>query len=228
MKKSFCLGLLGLVMLPSMALAQYNKQEVIYKIHDISPVKEDGKVVSCDYSITFYNRSSTMLSNLSIELQWLDEVIDTQIKKEKQEKYVDKKTKISGYTGKSKTEEYTTKSIISSFAVPPLAPSKQISLKRNIQTDRCFLLMQKPTLKVTSCLYSGQKSENSAGVCQDMMRLITPADGDYFTEFKPISYDIEKKQIEEENAKEKKEMDKIYNDALNSINAVTEALRNMK
>lgn len=227
MKKSVFLSLLSVALFPSMALAQYNKQEVIYKIHDIAPVKEDGKVVSCDYSVTFFNRSQNMISDLSLEFQWLDEVIDGQIKKEKQEKVVDKNSKVSGY-GKSKTEEYTAKSIASSFSVPPLAPSKQVSLKQNIQTDRCFLLMQKPTIKVVSCLYDAQKTEASAGVCQDMLRYITPNEGDYYTDFKPISYDDEKKQIEEENEAEKKELDAVYNSALDAVNSITATLKTMQ
>ncbi len=227
MKKSVFLSLLSVALFPSMALAQYNKQEVIYKIHDIAPVKDNDKVVSCDYSITFFNRSTNMISDLSMELQWLDEVIEEQIQKEKQEKVVDKKSKISGY-GKSKTEEYTTKSILSSFSVPPLAPSKQVSLKQNVQTDRCFLLMQKPEIKVLSCLYSAQNTEASAGVCQDMLRYISPNEGDYYTDFKPISYDDKKKQIEEENEIEKKELDEVYNSALGAVNSITATLKTMQ
>lgn len=228
LQKTLVLSLLSFIASGSVCQAQLSNQEVIYKIHDISPVKEDNKVVSCDFSITFFNRSPEMVSNLSLNFSWLDEVVDNQIKAEKQEKVFDANGRIAGYNGKSKTEQFTAKKISVDVAVPPLGSAKQISIKSNIKTDRCFLLMQKPKLMVQNCRYGSTQSEGTAGICKGMFRYISPEQGDYYNEFKPISYDQEKQEQEDLAKKEKQELDNIYENALNSVKRISETLKTMQ
>lgn len=226
LKKSFILNTLGAIVISSSVQAQ-NAPEVIYKIHDVMPIKENNEVVSCDYSVTFYNRAPEMVSNLDLNFSWLDSVIDDQIKEEKKEKFVDSKNKVSGYTGKSKTEEYSSKKISANVSVPPLPSQKQISIKSNIKTDRCFLLLQQPDLTVNKCRYGTSSSEKQAGICKNLFVYVSPEQGDYYTEFKPISYKQEQSQTEEENTKEKEELENIYNKALDSVKRMSKTLSSM-
>ncbi len=227
-QKALVLSLAGVCTLASWATAQEKAPEVIYKIHDVTPVEENNKIVSCNYSLTLFNRAPQMVSNLSLNLAWLDEVVDDQIKAEKQEKVYDKDGKVSGYNGKSKTEEYTTKRISTDISIPPLASGKQISLKANIKTDRCFLLLQKPELRVLNCQYGNSRSEANAGVCKNMFRFISSDQGDYYTEFKPISYEQAKQETEQQTQKEKEELENIYTNALSSVNRISDTLKSMK
>ncbi len=227
-QKTFVLSLLSVLAVTPVCKAQISNPEVIYKIHDITPVKEDNKIVSCDFSVTLFSRAPQMVSNLSLNFSWLDKVIENQIKEEKQEKVVDEDGKISGYNGKSQTEERTPKRISVDISVPPLVTSKQVSIKTNVKTDRCFLLLQKPTLSIRSCQYGNGQSEENAGVCNRLFTYISPEQGDYYTEFKPVSYDQQKQEMEEQNRKEKDELENIYENALASVKRITDTLVSMQ
>ncbi len=227
-QKIFVMSLFGALSFSNAVQAQNSAPEVIYKIHDVNPIKEDNKIVSCDFSITFFNRAPQMVSNLALNFSWTDDVIENQIKAEKQEKVYDSEGKVAGYNGKSKTEEYTAKKISLDVSVPPLAASKQLSLKSNIKTDRCFLLLQKPELKIVNCNYGNAKSEENAGICNHLFNYISPEQGDYYTEFKPISYDEQKQEMENQAQKEAQELENIYENALNSVRRMSDTLNSMK
>lgn len=227
-QKTFVLSLLGVLAVSSVSKAQEATPEVIYKIHDVTPVKEDNKIVSCDFGITFYNRAPQMVSNLSLNFSWLDEVVDNQIKAEKQEKVVDETGNVAGYNGQSKTEEFTPKKISLDVSIPPLAASKQISVKANVKTDRCFLLLQKPILSISSCRYGNTQSEEMMGMCNSLFNYISPEEGDYYTDFKEISYDQEKEDQDAQAQKEKEELESIYENALNSVKRISDTLNSMQ
>ncbi len=227
-KKTFILSLFGVIGVTTVSQAQMSSSEVIYKIHDVSPVKENNEVVSCDFSVTFYSRAPQMVSNLELNLSWVDEVIDNQIKAEKQEKVLDANGNVAGYRGQSKTESYTAKKIGTDVSVPPLSPSKQLSIKANIKTDRCFLLLQKPMLSVRKCRYGNGQAEEMIGMCNNLFRYISPEQGDYYSEFKPVSYEQEQKEIEDKAKKEKDELENIYENALSSVKRISETLNTME
>lgn len=227
-QKTFVLSLLGALAVSSVSHAQVSNPEVIYKIHDVSPVMEENKIVSCDFGVTLYNRAPQMVSNLSLNFSWQDDVIDEQIKAERQEKVMDENGRVAGYNGKSKTEEFTPKKISVDVSIPPLAASKQISVKSNIKTDRCFLLLQKPTLTVRSCRYGSAQSEETMGVCNNLFNYISPEQGDYYTEFKAISYNQEKQEMEDQAQKEKQELENIYENALSSVRRISDTLNSMQ
>ena len=75
-KKVF-LSVLGMVMAGcvSAANAQQSAQEnILFKIHDVQPVKNaDGAVVACDFDTTLYNRSNSALRAAVLNLTWTDE-----------------------------------------------------------------------------------------------------------------------------------------------------------
>lgn len=228
-KKNFVLSLVSALAISSTFNAHASNMEVIYKIHDINPVKEDNDIVSCDFSVTFYNRTPDIISNLSMNIGWLDEVIEDKIKQEKQEQVRDENGRTSGYSGKSKTEQFTSKTISSNLSIPPLPPSKQISIKSSVKTDRCFLLLEKPILKINSCkVGSVANIDKQAGACNNLFMYVSPESGDYYTDFKPITYDEEKHEIEKQNKQEQKELDSIYNNAITSVKRISQTLDTMQ
>ena len=59
------------------------EEEVLFKIHDISPVKNsDGEVIACDFNATFYNRSPYEVSDAVVSLTWNDQSLENIIKSE--------------------------------------------------------------------------------------------------------------------------------------------------
>lgn len=228
-KKNFILGVISGLALSAASNAYAVSTEVIYKIHDINPIKEDGEVTSCEFVTTFFNRSYMPVTDITLDIGWKDDVVEDKIRAEKKEKAVDENGASSeGYTGESKTEKFTSKMISTNMSVPPLRPGKQMSVKTTIRTDRCFLLLDKPEIIVRSCLYGDEGNDKTAGVCKNMFKFIAPQSGEYYTEFKDISYDAEKKQAQDESNNEQKELNQLYNNAMNSVKRTTEALKSMQ
>lgn len=203
--------------------------EVIYKIHDVNPISEGSDVTGCDFSITLFNRASQIVSNLSVDLSWKDEVIENQINEEKVEKPKNAAEMNNNRRtpGDSKTEEFTSKTVSANFNIPPIQPNKQISLKGNVKTDRCFLLMQEPELIVRSCKFGAGNTDTNAGLCKRMFKYISPEDAEYYTDFQAISYSEQRKEDQQLSQDEQKDLDRIYRNALSSVKRISETLNSM-
>lgn len=227
-KKNFVLGIISGLALSAASNAYAISTEVIYKIHDINPVKEDGEVTECAFITTFFNRSYMPVTDVSIDIGWKDDVVEDRIKTEKKEKTYDSEGAQGGYDGQSKTEKFTSKMISANMSVPPLQPGKQISVKASVKSDRCFLLLDKPEIIVRSCNYGDEGNDKTAGVCKNMFKFISPQNSEYYSEFSDISYDSQKKQAQEESNGEQKELNQLYNNAINSVKRTTEALKSMQ
>lgn len=228
-RKKIVLGLVGAIAASAAFNAYAVDEKVTYKIHDVSSVKEDNEVTACNFSVTFYNRTPQIVSDLSLDISWLDDVVEERIKEEKKEPVRNAAGSETGYSGQSKTEQFTSKKISTNLSVPPLPPSKQISLKATIKTDRCFLLLDQPQLKINSCKYGSEKNvDRTAGVCNNLFAFVSPESGEYYTEFKPITYDEQKKEIEQQQKTEQKELDTLYNNAISSVKRISQTLDTMQ
>ena len=229
LQKNIIMSLFGAMVFLSPKITHAEQSEVIFKIHDITPIEENGEVKACYFGVTFFNRTPEMISNLSLNLSWMDDVIAEQIEAEKNEKVYDDKGNVKGYKGQSETEKKTTKKVSALLTIPPLPQGKQISIKSSINTDRCFLLLQKPTIVVESCKYGSDKNnDKKAGVCQNLFTYVSPNADEYYSKFKQISYAEEVESINNKTEREKREMEKIYNDALSAVNRISQTLETMK
>lgn len=201
--------------------------EIIYKIHDITPVEEDGEVKACEFGITLFNRASETVSEIRLDLGWKDEVIADAIKNEKNEKNTAPTDTGRTRRGMS-TADFTSDVISTSVSVPPLEPSKQVSLKSKIDTDRCFLLMGDVQTIVRSCKVGGSSKDKKAGVCSDMFKYISPQNPEYYTGFSEVSYDAQKAEEEKQNAKDLEELNQVYQGAVNSLRKVNKTLSSIR
>lgn len=202
--------------------------EVIYKIHDITPVEENGEVKACEFGITLFNRASETVSEIKLDLGWKDEVIIDAVKNEKNEKDAVPADTGRIRRGMSSTADFTSDTISVSVSVPPLEPEKQVSLKSKIDTDRCFLLMGEVQTIVRSCKVGGSSKDKKAGVCTDMFKYISPQNPEYYTGFSEVSYDAQKAEEEKQNAKDLEELNQVYQGAVNSLRKVNKTLSSIR
>ena len=81
-QNKFWLGVAGLLLSAGVANAQNadvaaeeESEAILFKVHDISPVKGgiDGEVTSCEFYVTFYNRSKKDIANAQVDLSWMDD-----------------------------------------------------------------------------------------------------------------------------------------------------------
>lgn len=230
LKKKIVLNLACVLALLTAMDVKAADNEVIYKIHDIKPQKQDNEVVGCEFSATFFNRSNFLISNLSIDIGWTDEVIADKIIQEKKELKTNYRTGDTGYNTQSKTETFTSKTISTNLSIPPMAVSKQISVKGVVKSDRCFLLMEKPQVIVRSCKMGNNSAsdDKTAGLCKDLFTFVSPKDAQYYSDFKAVSYQTAKNMEERRNMDEKKDLDNVYGKAVSSVKRISATLKTMQ
>lgn len=203
---------------------------ILFKIHEIQPLKNaEGMVIACNFNATFYNRSPKDISNASLRLSWRDEAISSVISDEKKERAAQEPGRIVG-NQTSYTERVTPAEISATIDLPALKAYKQITLHSKIQADRCFLLLNDATFTVNSC----QASETtgirgaSASNCGGLFNFVSAKNPEYYREFKKISYNDEKVIKQSEKEKDQKELNKAYNDAVDSLTSISNTLARIK
>lgn len=223
------------IILASNANAQFDNRAILYKIHDIRPVKNhEAQVVACEFDATFFNRTDLNLSTISLDMGWKDDVIESTIEIEKKEeiKNADADTGFSRRRGLSKTESLTSRNVGTSLSLPPLASQKQIVVTGRVDTDRCFLLIEDVNLNVKSCKVSTLNKDAKSDVkdtdCKELFKYISSMNPEYYTEFKSASYQDQQREEMQEKQKEKNELNSMYNKTVSSFNRVTEMLGSMK
>lgn len=212
-------------------VAEAAENAVLFKIHDIVPVKDNnGNVVSCDLGATFYNRTATEVSNAAINLVWQDEVVSDAIDEEdraNQESLRLSRRNLSRYN----TATYSDKNVMLNLKLPPLKPYQQVTLKSKVNTDRCFLLLNDMEVEVLNCNNGGTAAGiGSNASCDNLFRFVSVKNPEYYTEFQVISPEEQKQQEMTKFEEEKREIDSAYNAAMDSINQLivsfSEAPRN--
>lgn len=217
---------LGLGMASYINAAAAASDAILFKIHDIVPVKNaDGNVVSCDVGATFYNRTDNEASNVALNLIWADEVVADAINQE--ERNAREAKRQNRRTSRYNTATYNSRNVTMSLRLPPMKPYQQITLKSKIATDRCFLLLNDMEVDVTNCGTASEGKNVSGRVntnCSNLFRYISPKNPEYYSEFKQLSPEEQNAQEQSESDKQKQEINTLYKDTINSITALSRKL----
>lgn len=197
--------------------------EIIFKIHDVVPEKNaDGQVVYCNIGATFFNRTKADASNVTLELTWNDNVIGDIIDIEDREEKESRRSGVKEQRSRYSTASFTSKNVSTLLKLPPIKMNQQITMKAKVDTDRCFILLEDMDVNVLSC---GTLSDStSKGACNNYFQYISPKMGEYYTDFKEVSW--EKQLVEEDRyiAEIQEEVDAIYKDAFDVINNIVAPL----
>lgn len=227
---------------------------VLFKIHDITPLKnEDGVVSDCEFSLTLYNRSPKNIDAATMRLSWTDEgvsdVIDEEDKKSIEEIAEQQPAPARRVRGrrllndasnvqKPKTEDFVSRTLATSVALPKIKPFRQVSLKSKIKSDRCFLMMTDAVYSFTTCNITSAEDEKSSRrsfssrgegdtACQSLFRFVSPRDPEYYREFQKVSFNEEAQQKKEARAKDIKEMQESYESMMRSLTLASDALKSI-
>ena len=200
---------------------------VLFKIHDVTSVKNDeGLVTSCSFGATFYNRSPYTLKSVKLNLSWEDEAIANTISKEKIEN--NKKN-----NKKSSDTAATTSAVVStSVNLYNLDPKSQKTIRAKLDSDRCFLLMNDLKYEASDCSVTSAEGVDNPYLgnekCTGFFEFVSTENPEYYREFKAISYSEEKANESEARSKERSEINKIYEETLAEFNKVKAALAGIK
>lgn len=228
------------VPVPVMDVRKNMKSEaILFKIHDIAPLKNnEGAVVACNFNATFYNRSDKDINGATLRLTWSDKTIGGVIGDELKEsaakrKLNDKDGRYSRAT--SQTERVTPENIEATLEMPAVKAYKQMTLTSKIQTDRCFLLLNDMDFRIDSCSASENKNVdvisragNESTDCLKLFQYVSAKSPAYYKEFKKVSYDEEKAAKKTEMQKNTQEINRVYGEAVDALNATSGSLSRIK
>ena len=198
-----------------------SKGAVIFKIHDIVPEKNtDGKVIYCNVGATFFNRTSDDVANVSLSLNWNDEIIGEIIDIEEREERERLRDKPKAPKSRYSTSSFTSKMISASLKLPPIKVNQQITLKTKVDTDRCFLLLNDMDVVVNNC--GTMSTSSSRDKCSSFFQYISPKNPEYYNDFKEISWENQIAEEDEQVEQIQKDIDEIFKDTIKTIEELTD------
>lgn len=218
----------------SAALAQSTDapENVLFKVHDVQSVKNaDGVIDACDYNVTFYNRSPNTVKAASLNLSWHDDTISSVISDEKTAE-----RKKSG-RNTSKTEEMDSTGLTAVVDVPPLEPYKQTTVRSRVRTDKCFIMLDDLKFTVRSCnivdkdsnsVSTRARNNRDGGSCDGVFLFISATNPEYYQEFKPISYEEDMRNAENQRMEGRRKIDDLYNQVVAEMNNVATTINEIQ
>ncbi len=204
-----------------------NGNGILFKIHDITPVKNrDGEVIACDFKTTIYNRSTHELKSALLNLVWQDTSIEKVISDEKIAE--EKKNYGRSY---SETERLTSNEITSMVDVPSIASYQQITLDSRINTDRCFLLLEDVKFSLRKCSAVGFSSDSygdNLGGCSNLFEYVSPKDAQYYLNFKEITPEEQNSKEEAKKKEHKEEISSSFDATVSNMNSASGIIEGIK
>lgn len=224
----------GCVSVPSVQAAD---DAILYKIHDVKPIKNDaGVLVGCDYNATFFNRTSSNLKSADINLVWFDDTVNNiaqQDQKKNEQASANRNTRNRKTTNQKLSETSSVASVSSSIQLANLAPSQQKTVHAKISSDRCFLLIGEASLAATNCDVASADNTSATSFkgnqgCNGLFKFVPASDPQYYSEFKQVSPEEEKAQQENTRIEQRNKINQAYGETLAQFKKVTEALNGIK
>ncbi len=224
------LSCVGLGMASCIGTASATENLVLFKIHDVTPVKnEDGNITSCNIGATFYNRSEAEVSNASLKLVWEDDVVANAINQEERNDREARRAN-NKRVPRYNTATYTSRDIVMDLRLPVLKPGQQVTLKSKVQTDRCYLLLNDMEIDIQKCTHATKNapsatSGKNTNNCGNLFRYISPKTPDYYSEFKDVSYQEQDSQDRLEENRQKQGVNKLFKETIDSLNSLSQKLQ---
>ncbi len=206
---------------------------VIFKIHDIDPVSEEGVVKGCNFMITLYNRTSINFRTFTINLNWPDAVDE----RFKFDRYVES---LIGVEEAEKQKDFlvkgseASKPTQTSITVNAFGADKQISLRSYMDNEKCYLMLSDAQFTVTPCDIA--RSMDAIGTfdvgsesndCTPLFQFVSTKNPEYFGEFKRISATEEAAQNESAQSRELSDIDMVIGKIVENMGSSDKALTNI-
>jgi len=217
---------------------QEKPNAILFKIHDVTPVKNAEDVVTtCQYVVTFYNRTPFNVRQAKIDFGWTDTVSDLFLTEDKQEEEADgKKAKNAAA---QKTAQKALGNVLSSVELPALGSLKQISVQGTVETEKCFILLDAMRFNVSECSFLGQETAGtsrrgradalrSRSGCAELFSHVTPQNPEYYGTFKEISYSEQQTEEKAAEEAEKEAIEKFKKAVSENFEKTNEILSNIK
>ncbi len=205
---------------------------VIFKIHDIVPIDDNGIVTGCDFTLSLYNRTAINFRNFTLNLNWKDTVDE----RFQFDRYIASIMKADEF---SKEKELLDKEIVSqpvqtAITINAFGANKQLSVKAHLDSEKCYLLLRKADFSVTPCDIA-RSMDNTASFtmgdkgkeCTALFQFVSTDNPEYFGQFSNTSAtEIAQQNLTAQN-KELSEVDVVINKIVENLGISDKALSNI-
>lgn len=205
---------------------------VIFKVHDISPISDEGVVTGCDFTVTLYNRTSINFRSFTLNLQWKD-VVDERFKFERYVESIlgaDEAIKQKAFLG----EKGVSKPLQAGVTVNAFGADKQISIRSHVDNEKCYLMLSDAEFNVTPCdIVRSIDTANTLGIdieskdCTGLFQLVDTSNPEYFGKFKKISATEFAAQEQQMQNRELSDIDVIISKIVENLGASDSTLTNI-
>lgn len=243
MKKSFkslvslTFGCLALASMPAYAVEKAPEPEqttrndaVIFKVHDITPVTQDGVVTGCDYTVTLYNRTAVNFRSFTINMQWND-VVDERFKFDRYmasimsaDEFASQKDLIG--------EDTPAEPLKTAITVNAFGADKQISIHSHVDTEKCYLMLSDASYTISPCDIARNIDNNGGKAlnnkeCSQMFQFVSIANPEYFGQFKKLSATDLAAQDKALELNELSDIDTVINKIVENLGTSDKTLHNI-
>lgn len=215
---------------------------VLFKIHDITPVENtEGVVTSCDFLVTFYNRTPEGMRPAKINMGWTDDVSERYFSDEETPAEDAAAQKQTRQVRQNRREETTLGTITAGIDMPTLAAGQQTTVKGTIKSEKCFVLLSNLNFKVENCGILGREntqnptsrrattlSAASLGECANLFEYVDPKNPEYYEEFKSISYTEQENLLKNEKKTNLDNVNAKSDEIVSKIEKVEGILQNIQ
>ena len=203
---------------------------VIFKIHEINPVSEDGVVNGCDFTVTLYNRTAINFRSFTINLQWADSV-DERFKFERyMESYFDQEelAQQREFIG----EDAVAKPLQTAITVNAFGADKQISVRSHVNNEKCYLMLSRASYSVTPCdIVRSIDTATSKGIeskeCTELFQYVDTGNPEYFGQFKKLSATEMAAQSKISEKSELSDVDEVIEKIVENLGVSDQTLTNI-
>lgn len=203
---------------------------VIFKIHDVAPISEDGIVTGCDFTVTLYNRTNVNFRSFNINLQWNDNVEEKFKFNRYMETFIgaDEYAKQKAFIG----EDEEVKPLQTSVTVNAFGSDKQISIRSHVNTDKCYLMLSRADYVISPCdIVRSVDTANDKSLdskeCTPLFQFVDTSNPEYFGQFKKISATDIAKQNKVTEKNELSDVDDLIEKIVENLGTSSNKLTNI-
>ena len=207
------------------------RDAVIFKVHDVNPVFEEGMVTGCDFTVTLYNRTAINFRSFSINMLWNDAIEENFHFNKYMETFITPE-EMAAQRGLLE-KEAPVQPVKVAINVNAFGADKQISIRSHVDTEKCYLLLQPAEYSVAPCdiarnIDAGSSQGLENNTCSDLFQLVSVSNPEYFGKFKKMTATEIANQQQAVDSQYLSDIDVVIskivenlgtsNDTLNSIN----------
>jgi len=203
---------------------------VIFKVHDVQPVDNEGIITGCDFTVTLYNRTAINFRSFTLNLNWNDIVAENF----KFDKYMESVLNAEELAQQKQflAKENVDKPMQTSISINAFGTDKQLSVRSHIDNEKCYLLLSNAKFTVSPCdiarslnTAKGEGLDNKD--CTALFQFVDTANPEYFGQFKKLSATEQALQAKTIETGELSEIDDVIGKIVENLGSSNKTLTNI-